>query len=645
MTLIKQIFTYFKTRVPIWINHIRHILVTEGVFALIKKGFKKAHHTILNFSNPHKLHRLQYGEWQKNIEKQYLNEKYMKKLLGNIKKEPKISILLPTWNKSPEMTTRALESIEEQFYDNWEVCISEGSSKYIEETKQVIEDFKDKHPKKVRLDYLDDELRQKINIIENRNNCLQMASGEYIVYMDSDDELAPNCLLELANEINKHPNTAFIYSDFDKVDPEGNRFDPSFWPDWSPHTILSMMYTTHVRCFKTKLVRKLGGMRKGTEGSDDWDLVLRVAEQVEPEQIRHIPKVLYHWRVYSESTSSNTGAKGWAYENQKRVLEDWIERNNQKAEVVPGLYKGSWRVKFDILGDPKVAIIIPFKDQVQYLKKCLPSIKEKTNYKNYEILLVDNRSQEQETFNYLKSLEEDDRIKLLKYDKPYSFGKLNNWAAKQTNADHILMLNNDTEVIEGGWLKAMLEYSQRSEVGTVGAKLYYPNKRIQHAGIVVGMGGAAAHPHRLQWADSNGYNGWLVNVVNFMAVTGACMMIKRELFLNEMKGFDAVFDPAYQDVDLGIRLYEAGYWNVFTPYAKLVHYESVTRLNKKNKAQLQKDEENAEKLRKRWPQYVGINFCGDPFFNPNLSDGHEDMRLRTTWHGDEWGKKMGLVDS
>lgn len=642
VTLIKQIITYFKTRVPIWTKQFISVLRNDGPFVLVKKIIRKIYRYLVHLRNPHKLHRIQYGEWQKNIESRYLNDTYMDELNKKITKRTKFSILLPTWNKPPEMTQKCLNSIENQYYDNWELCISEGSSKYRKETEEIIKKFQEKHSKKVNIRFLDESLRNRINIIENRNNCLEMAEGEYLIYMDSDDELAENSLLELAWKIQQNPDAAFIYSDFDKISTEGERFDPSFWPDWSPHTILSMMYTTHVRCFNTDIVKKLGGMRKGTEGGDDWDLVLRVSEKVDPNQILHIPKVLYHWRVYSESTSlSSSGAKDWAYKNQKKVLQDWLERNNEKGEVIKGVYEGSWRIKFKIKDKPKVAIIIPFRDEVRYLKKCLPSIEEKTEYKNYKIILVDNQSEKEETLEYLNQIK--DKYKILNYDKPYSFGELNNWAVKKTDAEHILLLNNDTEVINRGWLKAMLEYSQRPEVGAVGAKLLYPNNKIQHAGIIVGLGGAAAHSHRLLWAGSNGYNGWLVNIMNFMAVTGACFMIKRDLFL-EMEGFDPIFDPAYQDVDLCIRLFEKGYWNVYTPYSRLVHYESVTRFNKRNKKLLPADEENAERLRQRWPQYLGINFCNDPFYNPNLSDGHEDFRIKTTWHPEDWGERVGLVE-
>ena len=235
-----------------------------------------------------------------------------------------------------------------------------------------------------------------------------------------------------------------------------------------------------------------------------------------------------------------------------------------------------------------------------------------------------------------------EKIKVLNYDKAFHFGKLNNWAVEHIDSEYVLFLNNDIEVINVGWLSAMLEYAQLPEVGEVGAKLLYPDGKIQHAGIGIGLGGAAAHPHRMLSGNGFGFQGWLVNPRNIIAVTAACMMIKRNLFL-EMGGFDPQFDPAYQDVDFGIRLYEKGYWNIYTPYARLCHYESVTRFAKDYPDTLTKDAENAVKLRKKWPQYVGVDFGADPFYSPNLSYDHEDMRFRTYWYPEDWGKRVGLI--
>ncbi len=628
-------------RFPVWISQTKVVIQREGIGGFVKRFFGKLYRFIFLSGNPHRMQNHFYSEWRENIEGRYLNDEYMEHLGKKITKGPKFSIILPVWNKPIEMEEKALKSILSQKYENWEICISDGSSENIEETVEFLKNFQKLHSDKVKLRFLDDKLRNKINIIENRNNCLDMAEGDYCILMDCDDELSENCILELAWAIQNNPDTAFLYSDFDKIDPEGNRSNPSFWPDWSPHTILSMMYTTHVRCVQTELLRKLGGMRKGTEGADDWDRVLRLSEIVKPNQIVHVPKILYHWRLYSGSTSMpNSGAKDWVYEKQRKVLEDWLKRNKEEGEIIEGTFQGSWRIKFAIKDSPKISIIIPFKDKVDMTKRCVVSIEEKTKYDNYEIVLVDNRSEEDETKAYLDSVK--GKHTVLKYDEPYSFGKLNNWAVEQVNGAHILLLNNDTEVIKEGWLSAMLEYSQREEVGAVGAKLLYSDDKIQHGGIVVGLGGAAAHSHRLLRGDMPGYNGWLVNVVNYMAITGACLMIKRELFLS-MEGFAPEFDPAYQDVDLGIRLYEKGYWNVYTPYAELYHHESITRFSDINKEKLEGDEINAKKLAKKWPQYLGPDFCNDPFYNPNLSCVHEDYRIRTTWHPEDWGKRVGLI--
>ena len=271
----------------------------------------------------------------------------------------------------------------------------------------------------------------------------------------------------------------------------------------------------------------------------------------------------------------------------------------------------------------------------------MKSILEKTIYRNYEIVLIDNRSTQKATASYLEAISKKEKIRVLNYDQEFHFGKLNNWAVGNVDTEYVLLLNNDIEVISPEWLGAMLEYAQLPEVGEVGAKLVYPDGKIQHAGIGVGLGGAAAHPHRLL-DDGYGFQGWLANPRNVLAVTAACMMIKRALFF-DMGGFDTDLDPTYQDVDFGIRLYEKGYWNIYTPYAKLCHYESITRFARDYTDPLVEDKENAVKLRKKWPQYVGIDFGADPFYSPNLSYDHEDMRFRTYWYPEDWGKWVGLI--
>jgi glycosyltransferase involved in cell wall biosynthesis len=639
MKIINYFYKWLILRIPEAIKRIRTIHTREGLYGLIKYIIRILYRNILYAVDPNIFESIQFKDWRKNIEKKYLNEQYMSSGSNHVDNHVKFSVIFPVWNKPIVLLRKALSSVLNQYYKNWELCISDGSSENVEETREYLKEFQKENPDKVKLNFLENP--SEINLIENSNKAVEMAEGDFCVFLDCDDEISLNCLLELALAVKENPEVDFIYSDFDKIDLKGNRYNPSFWPDWSPHTLLSQMYTTHVTCYRTRLLNELGGLRKGTEGAQDWDLVLRLSEQTD--KIVHIPKILYHWKVYKGSTAQkNSGAKDWAYKSQKKILADLIKRKNLNAEVGEGAFQGAWRIKYKIRNSPKVSIIIPFRDKVFYLKKCIKSILEKTIYKNYEIVLINNRSIKESTFSYLETLLKKENIKILHYDEQFHFGKLNNWAVEHIDGEYVLFLNNDIEVINDEWLKAMLEYAQLPEIGEVGAKLLYPDGKIQHAGIGVGLGGAAAHPHRMLNGDEFGFQGWLVNPRNVIAVTAACMMIKRNLFL-EIGGFDPEFDPAYQDVDFGIRLYEKGYWNVYTPYARLCHYESVTRFAKDYKDTLVEDAENAVKLRKKWPQYVGVDFGADPFYSPNLSYDHEDMRFRTYWYPEDWGKRVGLI--
>ena len=615
-------------RLPIYWQQYKTIVNNEGIFKANLKTIKKASRFIITGGSKARLSKLNYKDWQKNIESEYLNDVSMKKDYRSLNYKPKFSVIFPVWNKSKDMLWEALKSIEDQSYDNWEICISDGTTdeKYIKETKEFLTKFQEVNKEKIKYSTIPVQ-KDVVNIIENTNNALSMATGDYVVFMDCDDELAPNCLLEIAKSLNDNPNYDFIYSDFDKIDQEGNRYDPSFWPDWSPHTLTAQMYTTHVTCYERELVNELGGLVKGTEGAQDWDLVLRYVTR-NKYNVCHIPKILYHWRVYIGSTAlSNSGAKNWAYENQKNVIQRYLDRRKLKGEVLEGPFSGAWRIKFAINNNPKVSIVIPTKDYVNYLKDAVDSIRKHTTYDNYEIVIINNNSTEKETLSYFDKLKKEKKTKVLDWNHPYHFGRLYNWAVNQVDGDYILILNNDVKVINDGWLTEMLGWCQLPEVGCVGAKLFYPNGRIQHAGVIVGTGGAAAHSHRLCEGDDFGYEGAVSNIRDYLAVTGACLLISKKLYLN-LNGFDEDLDPAYQDVDLCIRAYEKGFYNIYTPYAQLIHYESITRLDDKNKEELVKDEINAEILRNKWPKYIEARGGDDPFYNPNLSYAHEDFRIR-----------------
>lgn len=632
-----------QNRFPIWVVKVKHVYKTEGLFKVIYKILRKTYLFILAAGNPHRLQNADYTRWMKNVEELYTNDEYTDKLKVYVGDKVKFSVIFPVWNKPIFLIKMALDSIESQIYSNYEICISDGSTKDVEETRKFLEDYQKENPDKVKLAYLSEECCKPgvINIIENTNNAISLSNGDYCVFMDCDDALSSNCLLELALAIKHNSKADFLYSDFDKISLEGKRFDPSFWPNWSPHTILSMMYTTHVTCYRTKLLNQVGNLREGTAGAQDWDLVLRIVEKTS--EIVHIPKILYHWRLYSESTAmANSGAKDWAYDVHRKVLEDCIVRRKYNAVVEEGVLAGHWRVKFAIENNPKVSIIVCFRDKVDYLKTCVSSVLEKTSYNNFEVVLVNNQSKEPETIEYIESLKSNSKIRILDYDFPYHFGRMNNWASTQVRSEYVLFLNNDTEVINPEWLESMLEFAQLKEVGGVGAKLLYKDNRIQHAGIVVGITGSAAHAHRMIEGTSYGYNGWLIDPHDVAGNTAACLLINKAKF-NEVGKFDESFDPGFQDVDFGLKLMEAGYYNVYTPYAQLYHYESITRFDRTHKVTLARDEEIALKLQAKWPKYLKSSYGMDPYYNVNLSYDHEDFRLKVYVDTPKWKYDTGLV--
>ena len=617
-----------KDRIPLYKEDFNKDIKRHGFLKAMFLFLKRIYSFFRNRINPSAVRDFQYNKWMQNIESKYLNKESMIRDLKDIRGDIKFSIVLPVWNVKEEFLRNALDSITNQLYKNWEICISDGSSKNIKETEKFLKSFQEEYTEKVKLSFLSKELRKEINIVKNSNNAISVATGDYIVFMDCDDTLSKNSLLELAKGVEKNPNTEFLYSDFDKINDRGNRFAPSFWPDFSPHLLTSQMYTAHVTCYRRDIIQQLGGLREGTDGAQDWDLVLRymtLKNNKDFENVIHIPKILYHWRITEGSTAlSGRKAKSWAYDNQKTVLEEYLKRRNMKGGVVEGLYEGSWRVRYELVNNPKVSIVIPFKDKVELLKKAILSILEKTKYDNYEIVLVDNQSKEEKIFGYLDEITKDERIRVIKYDRPYHFGKLYNWAVEQIDSEYMLMLNNDIKVESEGWLTSMLEICQLPEVGLVGSRLYYPDGRIQHAGIVVGLGSCAGHAYRTVSGHTHGFDSPVVNIKNYLSVTCACAMIKSSLF-KEMGGFDESLEPVFQDVDLGIKLYDSGYYNVYTPYSELVHYESVSRLKKNQVSDIKEDEKCANIIKNKWPKF----FKQDPFYNINLSKKHEDFRIKT----------------
>lgn len=524
---------------------------------------------------------------------------------------PLISILVPVYNPERAWLERALDSVMSQVYPNWELCIcDDGSTKpHVREMLSSYENL----DRRIKIEYPE----ENSGISGASNAALSLATGEFVGLLDHDDELTPDALFEVVRLLQEHPEADLVYSDEDIVDEEGNGIAPHFKPDWSPDLLLSHNYITHLGVYRKKIVDEVGGFRKGFEGSQDYDLVLRFTEKTD--RIFHIPKVLYHWRSVEGSTVLAAESKPYTHERSRKALSEALKRRGIEGSVEDGYNANFFRVRRKIKENPKVSIIIPTRDNAPLLKNCIDSIERLTGYRNYEILIVDNNSADPETVEYLAST----RHRVVPFTGEFNYSRINNFAVSQASGEYVLLLNDDTEVITEGWLEAMLEHAQRPEVGAVGAKLLFPNNRIQHAGVVLGFGmpwimGIADHSHKSYNSRSPGHAGALKIIRNYSAVTAACVMLRRAVF-DEVGGLDEEnLAIAFNDVDLCLRIRELGYLIVYTPYAELYHYESASRGFDKI------DTHERKYMIDRWGEILD----SDPYYNPNFSYGTSDFNLR-----------------
>lgn len=517
--------------------------------------------------------------------------------------KPKISIITPVYNTDERWLRKAIESVRAQIYPNWELClVDDGSTK--PDVKAVLEEYR-RIDDRIKVEFLE----KNGGIAEATNRALAMATGEFVGFLDHDDELTLDALFEVVKLLNQNSELDIIYSDEDKIDQNGRRCDPFFKPDWSPDLLLSTNYICHFLVIRKSLIEKVGRLRRGFDGAQDYDLLLRVTEHTN--RIAHIPKVLYSWRKVPGSAALSFEYKNYAHEAGQRALEEALQRRGIEG-TVQSISAGRYAVRYKIRGTPLVSIIIPTKDQVQLLRKCVESIKEKTRYRNYELVIIDNNTSDPEALRYLEKLAHKHCV--LKFPEAFNWSKINNFGAANCEGEYLLFLNNDVEVKEPGWLTAMLEHAQRPEVGAVGAKLLHPIGTIQHVGVILGMGSdrIAGHPfHGTPERALMGYMPYLqafVSPRNYCAVTGACMMLRRQVF-DQLKGFDVKFQVAYGDVDFCLRLLNLGYFIVFTPLATLIHQETATRSSVT-------PQEDIECMLERWGTYIER---GDPFYNPNLA--------------------------
>lgn len=531
--------------------------------------------------------------------------------------EPLISIIVPTYKTPKHILIETLNSVINQTYSKFELCIADGASNesYINET---LDEYASKD-KRVKVKYLSENK----GIAGNTQECYHMATGDYIGLFDHDDLLEPNALFEIVKAINEDKTIDFIYTDEDKINEKGDyRFDPHFKQDYAIDTFRSYNYICHFSVFRKDLMDKIDGFREGFNGSQDYDIILRATEQAK--NIKHIPKILYSWRVHSGSTAGNPKNKMYCYDSAKKALDEELKRKGIRGKARDGKYIGTYEIDYEIIGNPKVSILIPSKDHIEDLDRAIQSVINKTSYKNYEIIIIENNSELQDTFKYYEKIQkEHNNIKVVVWKKGFNYSAINNFGAKYATGEYLLLLNNDVEVINSEWLTKMLGLAQREDVGCVGAKLYYPDNTIQHGGIIVGLGGAAAHAHRCFKKKEYGYFLRLGITHNLSAVTGACLLVKKSVF-DEVNGLDESFEVAYNDVDFCLRVLKTGRVNVWTPYAELYHYESKSRgVDKLDESERFKGE--FDRFRERYKDFLEK---GDPYYNVNLTLDKEDFSLR-----------------
>lgn len=550
------------------------------------------------YNNPFNI--IDYNDWISKFEK---HEKYRKQ-----KYEPLISILIPVYNINSKLLSNCLDSILKQSYTNFEVCLVDDAST-LKETIETLKKYQDKD-KRIKVKY--NEINGHIS--KTTNDALKMASGEFVALMDDDDELSEDALSEVVKALNKDKNIDFIYSDEDKLNLNGERCEPHFKPDYSPDTLLSLNYISHLGVIRKSLMIAVGGEEVGLEGAQDYDLYLKVVEKTK--NIYHIPKILYHWRMVEGSTSMTINNKEYAKDNGKKSLEHALKRRNIDGSIIKDDVSSYYMINYNLKKEPLVSIIIPTRDYADVLKKCLDSIYKLTTYKNYEIIVVNNNSEMQETFELFKEYEKKHKnFKVINANYEFNYSKINNDAVKKCDGQIVCLLNNDTEIISPDWLSIMVGYACQEHIGAVGPKLLYPDNTVQHAGVILGLGGVASHAYIGSSMNDCGAYGRLRVPYNYACVTAACLVVSKEKYL-AVGGLDEKLKVAYNDVDFNIKLLKYGLYNVCTPQVKLYHYESKSRGLDTTPEKLARFYSEQKYMYLHWLKIIK----NDPFYNSNFSN-------------------------
>ena len=536
-------------------------------------------------------------------------------------REIKISVLVPLYNTPEKFLREMIDSVVTQTYKNWELCLADGSDDKHTDVGRICQEYIEKDS---RIKY--QKIEKNLGISGNTNVCFSMATGNFIGLFDHDDVMHPSLLFECVKTVCEK-DADYVYTD------EATFTSPNlddlivlhFKPDYSPDNLRANNYICHFSMFDADLLKKTGLFRPEYDGSQDHDMILRLTE--EAKHVCHIPKILYYWRSHPNSVAADIGAKTYAIDAAKRAVHDHmrdyygIEVEVESTRAFPTIFQ----IKYPIDGEPLISIVIPNKDHVEDLRRCITSIEKKSTWKNYEIVVVENNSVEQSIRDYYKELESDPKVKIVTYEGGFNYSRINNVGVKETKGEYLLFLNNDTEVISPDWMEQLLMYAQRKDVGAVGAKLYYADNTIQHAGVVIGLGAhrSAGHTHYKMPREHLGYMGRLCYAQDVTAVTGACLMVKKSIY-EEVDGLDESFTISLNDVDLCLKIREKGYLNIFTPFAELYHYESKTRGMEEGE-KLRRYERECAHFRDKWKEQLD---AGDPYYNPNFSLDYSDFTLR-----------------
>ena len=536
-------------------------------------------------------------------------------------REIKMSVLVPLYNTPEKFLREMIDSVVTQTYKNWELCLADGSDDKHTDVGRICQEYIEKDS---RIKY--QKIEKNLGISGNTNVCFSMATGNFIGLFDHDDVMHPSLLFECVKTVCEK-DADYVYTD------EATFTSPNlddlivlhFKPDYSPDNLRANNYICHFSMFDADLLKKTGLFRPEYDGSQDHDMILRLTE--EAKHVCHIPKILYYWRSHPNSVAADIGAKTYAIDAAKRAVHDHmrdyygIEVEVESTRAFPTIFQ----IKYPINGEPLISIVIPNKDHVEDLRRCITSIEKKSTWKNYEIVVVENNSVEQSIRDYYKELESDPKVKIVTYEGGFNYSRINNVGVKETKGEYLLFLNNDTEVISPDWMEQLLMYAQRKDVGAVGAKLYYADNTIQHAGVVIGLGAhrSAGHTHYKMPREHLGYMGRLCYAQDVTAVTGACLMVKKSIY-EEVDGLDESFTISLNDVDLCLKIREKGYLNIFTPFAELYHYESKTRGMEEGE-KLRRYERECAHFRDKWKEQLD---AGDPYYNPNFSLDYSDFTLR-----------------